>query len=103
MSLPAISASDAKLLISKGALLIDIRGADEFVREHIAGAQNIPLPQISQAKLGQGHNAIVFQCKSGARTKMNASALAGAAECEAFILEGGIEAWKTAGLPIAKD
>jgi rhodanese-related sulfurtransferase len=103
MSLPVISASDAKLLISKGALLIDIRGVDEFAREHIAGAQNIPLPQISQAKLGQDHNAIVFQCKSGARTRMNASALAGAAECDAFILEGGIEAWKNAGLPVAKD
>jgi rhodanese-related sulfurtransferase len=103
MSLPVVSASDAQLLISKGALLIDIRGVDEFAREHIAGAQNIPLPKITQSKLGGGRNAIVFQCKTGARTKMNASALAGSAECDAFLLEGGIEAWKNAGLPVAKD
>ena len=46
---------------------------------------------------------MVFHCKSGNRTRMNASLLAGAAEADAFILDGGIEAWKQAGLPVTLD
>ena len=34
---------------------------------------------------------------------MHAGKLAGAAGCEAYIVEGGIEAWKKAGLPVARD
>ena len=46
---------------------------------------------------------MVFHCRSGARTSANAARLADAAGCEAYILEGGIDAWKTAGLPVAVD
>lgn len=48
----------------------------------------------------------MFHCKSGARTHANTAALAAAAQgaaCEAYALEGGLEAWKAAGLPVAKD
>jgi rhodanese-related sulfurtransferase len=100
MSLPKISAADAKILISKGALLVDIRGPDEFAREFIAGARNIPLPQITNAAVGQGHSTVIFQCKTGMRTGANAVALAQAAQCEAYILNGGIDAWKSTGLPV---
>jgi rhodanese-related sulfurtransferase len=100
MSLPKISASDAQLLIAKGALLIDIRSQDEFARENISGAKNIPLPEIAGRQLGENHNAVIFQCKTGMRTSMNAPALAQSAQCDAFILDGGIDAWKTAGLPV---
>ena len=34
---------------------------------------------------------------------MNAALLAQAAQVDAFILDGGIEAWKKAGLPVAQD
>ena len=36
-------------------------------------------------------------------TSANADRLAGAAGCQAYILEGGIDAWKKAGLPVAVD
>ena len=41
--------------------------------------------------------------RSGARTSANAGHLADAAKCEAYILDGGIEAWKRAGLPVQQD
>jgi len=34
------------------------------------------------------------------RTTMNAARLKDAAPCEAFVLSGGIDAWKRAGLPV---
>ena len=103
MSLPHISPDDAKLLIAKGAVLVDIRDIDEHARERIPQAKNMPLSKLCEGSVGEGHTAIVFHCKSGNRTRMNAPLLAQAASVDAFILDGGIEAWKKAGLPVAQD
>jgi rhodanese-related sulfurtransferase len=103
MSLPHISPADAELLLDKGALLVDIRDSDEHARERIASALNMPLGKICNNAIGTGHKAIVFHCRSGNRTRMNASLLAKAARVDAFILDGGIDAWKKAGLPVIKD
>jgi rhodanese-related sulfurtransferase len=46
---------------------------------------------------------LIFQCKSGARTGANAAKLAAVAGCDAYILEGGIDAWKRANLPVEID
>jgi rhodanese-related sulfurtransferase len=100
MSLLKISVSEAKIKIAEGALLVDIRGSDEFAREFISGAKNIPLSDIANTTLGQGHSTVIFQCKTGMRTSANAGALLQSASCEAFILDGGIDAWKSAGLPV---
>jgi rhodanese-related sulfurtransferase len=98
MSLPAISPAEAKRLIEEGALLIDIRGADEHARERIPGARNVPLDRLTSLQ-GEAR-ALVFHCRSGHRTTVNAGRLAEAAGCEAYVVEGGIESWKRAGLPV---
>ncbi len=100
MTLPSISSADARTLIAKGATLIDIRDADEHRRMRIPGAQNIPLAQLSHV---EATPAVIYHCRSGMRTKANAAALAGAAQCPAYLLEGGIEAWNAAGLPVERD
>ena len=102
MSLPHISPSDAKRLIEQGAVLIDIRDIDEHARERIPQARNVPLSKLCDGPLGDG-GKIVFHCKSGNRTRMNAPLLAQSTEADAYILDGGIEAWKGAGLPVAAD
>jgi rhodanese-related sulfurtransferase len=103
MSLPVISPAEAKRLIDQGAVLVDVRGADEFARERIPGAVNRALGSLNGAPAAPGARAIVFHCKSGARTAANAARLADAASCEAYILDGGLDAWKAAGLPTAVD
>lgn len=101
MSLKHITAAEAKKLVDQGAVLIDIREASEYAAENIPGAKNAPL-----TRLGSGETikdpVVVFHCKSGARTRMNARGLAECAEGEAYILDGGIEAWKAAGLPVKR-
>lgn len=101
MSLPTISPAEAKRLLDQGATLIDIRGRDEHVREHIEGAENHPVEGLT--KLDGDTRIAIFHCRSGRRTAMHAAKLAEAANCEAYIVEGGIEAWKKAGMPIARD
>lgn len=103
MSLPQISPAKAKALIDHGAILIDIRDMDEHARERIPQAHNMPLAKLCDNSVGKDQTAIVFHCKSGNRTSMNAALLAQAAQVDAFILDGGIEAWKKAGLPVAQD
>ena len=103
MSLPHISPAKAKALIDQGAILVDIRDMDEHARERIPQAHNMPLAKLCDNSVGKDQTAIVFHCKSGNRTSMNAALLAQAAQVDAFILDGGIEAWKKAGLPVAQD
>ncbi len=102
MTLQTIDPVTAKRLVDNGgALLVDIREPGEYAREHVPGARNAPLSQLGS--LPTDAKAIVFHCRSGARTSSNASRLAAAAGCEAYILDGGIAAWKKAGLPVAVD
>jgi rhodanese-related sulfurtransferase len=101
MSLPHITPAEAKRLLDQGARLVDIRGKDEHARERIPGAHNAPLDTLTS--INAGGQPVVFHCKSGQRTAMNAGRLAQAAECDAYIVDGGIDAWKRAGLPVATD
>jgi len=106
MSLPTIKPAEARRLLDSGALLFDIREADEHAREKIPGARHLPLSKLDEADLAvhQG-KLVIFHCKSGARTKANAPRLAGkfGETCEAFIVEGGLDAWRKAGLPVVSD
>lgn len=101
MTLQKITASEAKRLIDKGALLIDIRGADEHARESIPGARNCPVTKLETLRAGAG--PVVFYCRTGNRTAVNSGRLATGAGCEAYAIEGGLEAWKQAGLPVRTD
>lgn len=96
--------SVADRLKNRTLTLVDIREADEFAREHIDGAVSLPLSQLESAhmKLEPGKD-VVFQCRSGMRTNANCARLAAFAEGPAFVLEGGLEAWKGAGLAVARD
>ena len=101
MSMKHITATEAKRLVDQGALLVDVREINEYASENIPGARNEPLSRIGRTPI-TGAPAVVFHCKSGARTRMNAHALAGCTDAEVYILDGGIEAWKAAGFPVTQ-
>ena len=103
--LKTISPARAAELMRKGAALIDIREADEHARERIPGARHHALSRIdADSPARAGDNVLVFHCRSGARTKGSAARLASVApKCETYILEGGLDAWKKAGLPVTLD
>jgi rhodanese-related sulfurtransferase len=103
--LKTISPSDAAGLVRQGAVLVDIRETDEHARERIPGARHAPLSRIdSETPVRPSDDVVVFHCRTGARTAGNAGRLAAAAEgCQAFVLEGGLDAWKKAGLPVTVD
>lgn len=101
MSLPTIDVGGARRLLDRGALLVDVREAHEHAREHVVGSLNNPLSCLVAVE--PAGKAVIFHCRSGARTAANAVQLAGVAACDAYILEGGLEAWKKARLPVVVD
>jgi rhodanese-related sulfurtransferase len=106
MSLPTIKPTDARRLLDGGAVLIDIRETDEHAREKIPGAQHMPLSKLDEMDLAvHKGKPVIFHCRSGGRTLANAPRLAGKVgeSCEAFIVDGGLDAWRKAGLPVVTD
>lgn len=102
MTCTPIDPFKARAAMQAGARLVDIRGPDEYAREHIPGASNIPLDRIGE--LGAGASPVIFHCRSGVRTEANAAQLAAATgNAPAYILSGGIDAWRSAGQPTALD
>lgn len=104
-NLQTVSPARAAELVREGAVLIDIREADEHARERIPGARHHALSRVdAESPVRSGDDVLVFHCRSGARTKGSAARLSAASEnCETYILEGGLDAWKNAGLPVRLD
>lgn len=99
--LKTVTPERAAELVRAGAVLIDIRETAEHASEHIPGARHHALSQIdAQHPVRPGDTVLIYHCKSGGRTNMNAKRLAAAAgKCDVYLLGGGIESWKRAGLP----
>lgn len=103
--LKTISPARAVELMRQGAVLVDVREGDEHARERIPGARHHAISTLdAQHPARPGDEILIFHCRSGARTQANAPRLAASAPgCEAYVLEGGLEGWKKAGLPVALD
>lgn len=99
---PTLTPNQVRDLVAEGALLVDIREPDEHRRRRIPGARNMPLSSLQRIDDARAH-AVVFHCRSGARTTANAARLRAAAARPAFLLDGGIEAWAAAGHAIEVD
>jgi len=83
MSLPQISAAQAKALIDRGAILVDIRERDEHSRRRIAGARHQPLLRLGELDVGKDASAVIFHCPTGNRTTTHAERLAGSVRGDA--------------------
>ncbi len=93
-------------MLDEGAILVDIREPDEHARAHIPGARHLPLSRLDEADLSVHRGQpVVFHCRSGARTLGQAPRLAAklGGACEAYIVDGGLDAWRKAGLPVVTD
>ena len=49
-----------------GAVLLDVRTAEEYARGHVPGSRNLPLDQVEAAELEQ--RPLFVYCRSGARS-----------------------------------
>ena len=100
-----LSPADVAARVKSGrAHLVDIREPDEVAREHIAGAARVPLSTFEGADLNIAPDRdVIFMCRTGNRTGANCDRLAARVQGEAYVLEGGLDAWKAAGLATEVD
>jgi rhodanese-related sulfurtransferase len=86
------------------AIVLDVRATGEFDAGHLPNARNIPLAELAQrvGELPAGRPVIVC-CNTGMTSAKGAAALRKAGREEVFNLDGGLNAWRQAGLPVVKN
>lgn len=81
------------------AVLVDVREAEEYLEERIPGAMTLPLSRFDATALPQAPGKkTVLVCFVGGRSARAAELLFAAGHNQAFHLDGGLFAWKEAGL-----
>ena len=83
--------------------LIDVRTPGEFETVHIAGAYNVPLDLLREHrdKIGEHlERDVVLVCRSGQRAAQAEDTLRAAGLVNVHVLDGGMTAWESAGLPV---
>ena len=102
-ALPAVDVKQGAALQSSGALLIDVREADEYAQGHAPGSVLIPLGQLQQRLheiVGYKNRPVALICRSGNRSAQALKLLESAGFSAAVNVEGGMMAWQKAGLPV---
>ena len=93
-----------RLINREKGVLIDVCEPGEFAAGHAVGARNIPLGTLDGAKALPTNKALplVLLCASGARAGRAAAQLRKAGFDKAVAVNGGLPAWREAGLPVEK-
>ena len=84
-----ISADKARQLLQQGALVIDVRGPDEFNSRHLPGALNMPMGSLSAEvprRFPDKNQPLLLHCVSGTRSGIARRQLAGMGYKNAFNL-----------------
>lgn len=104
-SLIALTPEDTSRRLADGsAVLVDIREPDEFARRHVPGAISQPLSGWEAAHVTiEPDREVIFACRSGMRTAGACDRLAARVSGQAYVLQGGVDAWGKAGFPLAVD
>jgi rhodanese-related sulfurtransferase len=97
------------------AFVLDVRGHDEYLTEHIAGSVLIPLhvleqhiarntiyPDINKGRTPRRDQLIICVCAWGGRSGQAARTLRAMGYTDVRNLTGGMTAWRRAGLPVVK-
>ncbi len=86
-----------------GCLLLDVRTPAEYAQVHVPEAVLLPLHELEPtrvAALARGKSGCVVLCRSGSRARQAAEKLRAAGVPRVAVVEGGMQAWEAAGLPV---
>jgi rhodanese-related sulfurtransferase len=101
-----LSTQDATQLINRrNAVVIDIRGADAFVAGHLPQARHVALTDLTAKATQIAKNKatpVIIVCQSGAQSAKAQKILQTAGYAEVYSLDGGLDGWQKAGMPVIK-
>lgn len=101
----AVDVKQGAAMQKQGALLLDVREQDEYAAVHAPDSSLIPLGQLTSrlAEIQKYKNKFVAViCRSGRRSAQAVELLRKAGFAQAVNVEGGMNAWESAGLPVIK-
>jgi rhodanese-related sulfurtransferase len=93
------------LLNREKGVLLDVREPEQVAQGHILGAINVPLTKLAEQldKL-KAHQSkpIIVTCASGQTASKAGAVLVQAGFNKVYNLQGGMQAWQNANLPVVK-
>jgi len=103
---PNLNTTEAINLINRNnALVLDVRDDAEFASGHIVDAKHIPLAKLAE-RLNELNKykdkPILVNCQRGMRSAKACDILRKAEFKQVNNLQGGLDAWLTAKLPVVK-
>lgn len=101
-----ISSTEAVVLMNRAKpLILDVRDATEFAAGHIQGAKHIPVAELA-ARLKEiekfKDKPVLVHCQKGMRATAACSILKGQNFSQLYNLQGGLNAWVEAKMPLVK-
>jgi rhodanese-related sulfurtransferase len=82
-----------------------LRSAADFAGGHLPSARHVEFAEL-QAKLGQmvknKSNPVLLVCQNGQQSNKAARIVRDAGYAEVHVLQGGVNAWQQAGMPVVK-
>jgi rhodanese-related sulfurtransferase len=101
----AMGPQDVVRAMNQGAVVLDLRKAEEFAAGHIGGARSFNAAEILKAgETLRKHKekAVITYCETGSLGASAARQLTAQGFTKAFNLRGGLAAWRADNLPLAK-
>ena len=84
--------------------LIDVREYPEYAAGHVEGARLVPLGTLRQnPRLAGDSGEVALLCRSGRRATEAAQILRAAGLVDPVVVQGGLDAWTQAGLPVRRE
>ena len=105
-----ISVQDAYKELIKGdnTIIVDVRTPSEYRSVHIENSKLIPLEKFESVNFKNefrdsfSHKQVYINCATGIRSKKVCQELLNLGLTDIFLIEGGINAWEKAGLPLKR-
>lgn len=103
---PNVTPTEAVLLMNRSkTLILDVRDEAEFAAGHIQGAKHIPLAELEtriKEIEKQKSKPVLVHCQKGMRSNKASKLLAGHAFTQLYQLDGGLDKWSEANMPLVK-
>jgi rhodanese-related sulfurtransferase len=103
-SVPVVQEIDVDTLASRSTetMVVDVREPEEYEQGHVPGAINLPQADLA-SRLDElpRHRLLTLICRSGARSLRAAQFLRQVGFEQVTNVQGGTEAWRVAGKPLA--
>lgn len=102
-----VSPTEAVVLMNRGKpLILDVRDEAEFAAGHIQGAKHIPLAEL-ESRMKEivkfKDKPVLVHCQKGLRAKTACGILRNQEFRQIHNLQGGLESWIAAKMPVVKN